>query len=473
MFQEGGGVGLEDSRQTRPDTEREPERKLPLSFMATGRPSGAPSRLALAAWLAIAVCIAAAAVAASTAAGARLWHKPTFTGFDEQAHLDYVVHLSHGDVPAWGQLYDPGTVRILDCVGLNRVVAQPCVTTADPRRYPPDGYSYEAQQPPLAYVAYVPFLRPGAAPAAQLESVRRGGVVWLALAAILLVALAWLADLTVPQMVLLQSACILNPMAIQAAGTVTNDSPGLVAGAASMVAALLLRRHRPVVAVPAALVVGAALGLMKAFFLIAPLALLLGGLLVERPREIWSSPRALLRRIATELCMVLGAGASTVAFLLYQNHRATVAPSVVLRALLGGQTTHLPRWSTLELSVQHAFTAFQAYVPTSVLPLFAIWGVMVYGSAAGVLLNRSMTRARALRALAGGTLIAALALDVGFPLLDYLQGHFNYYAPSRYLLPLVPLLAYVVARALRPASLVVVGIVLPALAVGSLLFAPI
>ncbi|HET6963791.1 MAG TPA: hypothetical protein VFH58_03400 [Acidimicrobiales bacterium] len=473
MFQEGGGVGLEDSTPTRSDPGGEPERRLPLSFLVSGRPTRAPSRLAVVAWLAIAVCLAAGAVVASTAAGDRLWHKPTFTGFDEQAHFDYVVHLSHGDVPGWGQLYAPDTVHILDCVGLNRTVAQPCVTTAGPRRYPPAGYSYEAQQPPLAYVAYVPFLRPGAAPAAQLESVRRGGVVWLALAAILLVALAWLSDLTVPQMVLLQSACILNPMAIQAAGTVTNDSPGLAAGAASMVAALLLRRRRPAVAVPAALAVGAVLGLMKAFFLIAPLALLVGALLLERPRDVRSSPRAFLRRNATELCMVLGATISTVAFLLYQNHRATVAPSVVLRALLGGQTTHLPRWSTLELSVEHAFTAFQAYVPTSVLPLFAIWGVLVYGSAAGLLLNRSTSRARALRALAGGTLIAAVALDVGFPLLDYLQGHFNYYAPSRYLLPLVPILAYVVARALRPAALVVVGVVLPALAVGSLLFAPI
>jgi hypothetical protein len=74
------------------------------------------------------------------------------------------------------------------------------------------------------------------------------------------------------------------------------------------------------------------------------------------------------------------------------------------------------------------------------------------------------------RALAVGIFTALMVLAVGFPLLDYFQGHFNFAAPARYDLVLVPLLAYVAAKALRPALVAVVGVVVPALTVVSTLF---
>lgn len=436
------------------------------SWLRAG-PVSATAAWTRALWTACALALAALAVVVSALLGAHQWHQPTFNPIDEQAHLDYAVYLSHGHVPRWGDLYRPETVHMLNCVGIARPVPQPCIANEDPRRYAPGGYSYEAQQPPLAYLVYVPFLREHAPAPAALAAARRGSVAWLAIAALLLVAMAALADMTLLQTALVLAVCELSPWAVLAAATVTNDAAALAAGAASVVTVQIGRRLRSPIVIPA-LLVGAGVGQLKAVFCVAPLALVVGGMLSER----WSfGPAfdlgALWRRRGCELSLLIGAVVATVAFALVQELRAVVPSKTVLNALLGFRTTARPRWATLEGSLQNAFTAFEA---SPRRPLFTLWNLLVYGSVLGVAVNQAAVRGRTVRALAVGTFTGLTVLAVGFPLLDYFQGHFNFAAPARYDLVLVPLLAYVAAKALRPALVALVGVVVPALTVVSTLF---
>jgi hypothetical protein len=409
--------------------------------------------------------MAAAVFAVAAAVGAHKWHKPTFIGLDEQAHFDYAVYLSHGQVPRWGDLYKPETVHLLDCLGVVRTTPRPCTGNTDPAAYPPEGFSYEAQQPPLAYLAYVPFVGPGNSPAATLDHARAGGLAWLAVGLCLLGVVAWLGDFTLLQLAALLTICGLNPWTIESAAVVTNDSAAIAAGAATIATIQLARRRSYLLIL--CLVVGVVIGLLKATFIAAPVAVLIGALVLESRRPDRFRLPGLWRRRRNELVLTAGAVLSTVGFLLVQQVRAVTSPSVVLHALLGGQVTARPRWSTLEVSVQDAFWAF---VPSPGQPLYVIWDLVLYGALAGLLLNRSTDRAWGLRSLLAGVLIASILLGLGFTLQDYFEGHYNYVTPARYFLPMVPLVAYLAVRAFRSGAVLVTGLALPAAAVTALAF---
>jgi hypothetical protein len=67
--------------------------------------------------------------------------------------------------------------------------------------------------------------------------------------------------------------------------------------------------------------------------------------------------------------------------------------------------------------------------------------------------------------MAAAVFVGILALAVAFPVLNFAEGHYNFAVPTRYALPLLPIIGYVVARAMRGRGLLLVGVVLPALAV--------
>lgn len=415
-------------------------------------------------WAGTAVAVATLLMILSVVLGARQWHHSTFDPLDEQAHLDYAVYLSQGHIPRWGDLYQPETVRMLDCLGIARTAPAPCLTNTNPRVFPPAGYSYEAQQPPLGYLAYLPFLQSHAPPAQALSAARRGGWLWMGIAVALLLAMAWVADMTLLQTTTVLALCELNPSAIRAAATVTNDSAALAAGALAIVVLQVARRRRSTLVIPA-LVAGVVIGLLKSLFCVVPLAIVVGGLLAELPVRRDFTWRGLWRRRGCEVSMLAGAVVATAAFSVVQELRAATPPRVVLDALLGGRITAHPRWATLEGSVLNAFSVFQS--PSR--PLYTMWNLLVFGAVAGLAFNHSSSKRRALPALAGGTLAALVALGLGFSLLDYFQGHFNFVIQARYVIAIVPLLAYLLARSLRPSGLVLVGVVVPALAVTSTL----
>jgi hypothetical protein len=67
--------------------------------------------------------------------------------------------------------------------------------------------------------------------------------------------------------------------------------------------------------------------------------------------------------------------------------------------------------------------------------------------------------------MAAAVFVGILALAVAFPVFNFVEGHYDFAVPTRYALPLLPIIGYVVARALRGRGLVLVGVILPALAV--------
>ena len=434
-----------------------------MSQLAKVRPRSGSSFTVKVVWTALTVVLAVGAVMLSTILGARQFHHPTFDAIDEQGHYDYVVYLSHGHVPRWGDPYSGATVHVLNCLGIARTAPEPCIQNTLPNRYPPDGYSYEAQQPPVGYLVYVPFLNTHASPSTALSDARRGGVAWLGIAALLLLAMAWLADMTLLQVTLLLSVCLLSPLAVRAAAVVTNDSAALAAGAASLVVVQIGRLRRSTFVIPA-LIVGLGVGLTKAVILFVPAAIALGGLLTERWPVNRSSIGAIWRRRGCELSLLAGAFIGTLGFPIYQEARGEIPSKVVLKALLGGQITPRPRWSTLEISVSNIFTNLD---PTSTGPIYGLWNLLLFGAVLGLILNRRNSNSRALPALAVGTIVSMVVLAIACPLLDYFQGHFNFATPTRYTLAFTPLLAYLAAKSLRSGYLVLLGVVVPALAVVS------
>ena len=185
-------------------------------------------------WLVWSGVIAVAVLLVSMAAGNHQRFSPTFDILDEGAHYDYVLDLTHGHVPVSGDRLSQPTMRTLSCLGEVGFPPRGCsVQNRNPTSFPAGGYSYESvAQPPLGYLPYLLTAQPNDSPRAALAAVRWGGFIWGVVAAGLLVWVGWLADLSLLELCGVLSICLLSPVEVHAAATVTNDSAGVVAGAA-------------------------------------------------------------------------------------------------------------------------------------------------------------------------------------------------------------------------------------------------
>lgn len=332
------------------------------------------------------------------------------------------------------------------------------VAQRNPRHYAPLGYSYEAQQPPLGYIPYVVLAAPGDAPRQALADARWGGTVWTLVAAGLLVVVAAREGLTLLELFALLCICLLSPIEVYSAATVTNDSAAVVAGSMVLLTSSMGRRGGRRMAL-VGLAVGLVIGLMKGFFLVAPVVLLMAGLLRDLGRTERPSRAELWSRHACDLCMAVGAGIAYVAWVVFQNSRALIPSSVVLHALLGSHTTNHLRWSTIFTGIQDELAMFIPYVPT---PLYWLWNLAVFGTLAGLVLLPGRGRSSVWARSAAISVFAGLVLlAVGYAVLFYLEGHFNYYSEARFALPVLPIIALVVVRAVRRSGLLVVGVLLP------------
>src|SRR6185312_5068590 len=89
-------------------------------------------------------------------------------------------------------------------------------------------------------------------------------------------------------------------------------------------------------------------------------------------------------------------------------------------------------------------------------PLFSIWNLAVYGSLAGMIVLQPPVGRPQLRAMAAAIFVGILALAVAFPVLNFVEGHYDFAVPTRYVLPLMPIIGYVLARSLRGRGLMLV-----------------
>lgn len=390
-------------------------------------------------------------------------HEAGFDVFDEGAHYDYVIHLEQGHLPRSGDRLTQQTLRMISCVGAFGVQPHGCVAKhRNPKTLPADGYSYEAvQQPPLGYLPYLLTTQTDGYSQQSLERARWGGFIWSVVGAGLIVWVAWMLDLDLVELIGVLAICLLSPVEIHSIATVTNDSAAVPAGAAVVAMYLVARRRKkPMIAI--GLVVGLLVGFLKGFFLVAPLtvvvALIFADIAVRRRptrEDIWV-------RYGASVAMLVGAVLSYAAWLFIQNARATVPPAVILHVLQGISTTPHLRATTILIGIQDALSVLIAYGPNQ---LYWMWDLAIYGTLAALLVLKGPVGRVGQRAAALAIFVGIVALAVGFPLLNFIEGHYDFSAPQRYALPLLPIVALVAIRAMRTRGILVVGIALPALAV--------
>jgi len=414
-------------------------------------------------WLAWSGVIAIAVLLVSVAAANHQRYAPSFDVFDEGAHYDYVLDLTHGHVPVSGDRLSQPTMRMLSCLGEVGFPPRGCgVKDRNPASFPAGGYSYESvQQTPLGYLPFLLTAQPNDSPRAALVAARWGGFIWSVVAAGLLVWVGWLSDLSLLELCAALSICLLSPVEVHAAATVTNDSAGVVAGAAVLGTFLAARRRETAMA-GIGLVVGLLVGSMKGIFVVAPFVILVAVVIADLSNHHRPQRADFWRRYGCALSMFLGAAVSLPGWLLIQDARATVSPSVVLHALQGFQTTPYLRPSTILAGMENALSDLISYAPA---PLYWIWNLSVYGSLAGLLLLQGPVGRPRMRVMASAIFVGMIALALVFPWLNFIEGHYDFNAQVRYALPLLPLVGFVVARSLRTRGLLLIGIALPALAV--------
>jgi hypothetical protein len=294
-----------------------------------------------------------------------------------------------------------------------------------------------------------------------LVSARWGGFIWSIVAAAALIWAGWLAALSLLELCAVLAISLLGPVAVDVSATVTNDSSAVAAGAFVLVTYLVARRRdRPLLVI--GLLVGVLVGLMKGLFVVAPFTLLVGVVLADVAARRKPTKAAIVSRYGCVLAMTVGAIVSYGAWLLLVDAREVLSPSVVLHALQGFSTTGHVRPTTILNGAESALSGLVAWVPA---PLYWMWNLAVYGSLAGMVVLQGPVGRPQLRAMAAAVFVGILALAVAFPVLNFVEGHYDFAVPTRYALPLLPIIGYVLARTLRGRGLLLVGVILPALAI--------
>jgi hypothetical protein len=407
------------------------------------------------------VALTVGVVALSILLGGHRRADPHFDVSDEAAHYAYVVALRSGHVPAYGDTLTDEERRMADC--LSSGVAPPASCGKTPpsaSHYAAGGYNYEAQQPPLGYLPYVVTADPGATPDNAIAAARTGGMIWVALSGGLLLALACLEELSLLELAALLATCLLNPVFTYAAATVNNDAAGVAAGAVAMIAWSWSRR-RPRWSLALGLLAGVILGLTKGILIVVPFALAIAAVVVEGRALIsltglWGA----CKRHLCSISMFFATAAAYGGFFLLQDARATVAPSVVLHAVLGISQAATVQASTVSTGFSTNLSLFEPYYPYDALNV--LWDVCVFGVLVGVwVLKVPEAITGRVRGVALGVLAGMVALAVGWPVLSYIQGHYNFYSTARYNIGLIPLIGYVIVKGCRKFGVAAVGVVLP------------
>lgn len=391
-----------------------------------------------------------------------------FDIFDEAAHFDYVLKLSHGDIPTWGSTYEQETMRIADCLGnaFTTPVLDCDVKEREPQNYPPNGYNYEAQQPPLAYLAYLPglMLAGDREPGPTLNWVRdTGGTLQLLVGCALLFVIASQLRLGFWRTSLLSGIVLLAPMSVHAFSIVSNDAATTLASLAFLSLFLATRRRSTSAIVLLGAIAGLVLGATKTSAILLPAGFLAALLLLEAIRAFRerrnSAPsilewlRTFLSRadvrfvlVALIVSLVLAVG-----FTLWQSARSSTPSSVVLSAVMGIlPLVDAVQPETVVSSVanlsNHWLGASNGLVTSS--QFFVAVNAFVL-----VLIGVAFARSRESDGGRSRLLASAWAVIIGvfslaWPVLLLLQGGFNFDTPQRYGLLILPVAAVAIAGSL-------------------------
>ncbi|WP_137877462.1 hypothetical protein [Microbacterium sp. 4NA327F11] len=396
---------------------------------------------------------------------------PWFDVLDESAHYDYVLKLADGHIPAWGSTLDQDTMLLWDCLGNSAtgLKGDCAIEQRSPGSFAAGGYSYEAQQPPLGYLAYVPgyLLSEGLSPSGQLNIVRDvGGVLLLLIAGVLIVSIASQARFGFFRTLTLAGLTLLAPITIHAFSTVSNDAATLVSALVFILGLQLVAReklNRRPSALVAGVIVGVVLGGVKGYMILLPAGAFIAlAVLTFRPRKVSFqgllgdmgrfalTPRSLFLLTSATVSAIVA-----VAFTIWQSVRELIPASIVQEAL-GGFLPRVPyiQWSTVVSSfvnlTNNWYGSANGLTPHGQVYL-AVNTVFLIGI--GIAIARKSTWRQGSLHLAVVWLSIAVIFSIGWSVLQFVQGGFNFDAPLRYGLPLLPIGALAVAIGWRRTSM--------------------
>jgi hypothetical protein len=393
---------------------------------------------------------------------------PHFDVYDEAAHFDYVLKLREGSVPEWGSKYHQETMRIAECLGSVFTKPGDCSPNKNrvPENFAPKGYSYEAQQPPLGYLPFLAFVQVGKPALVELNELRTSSsAFWLALTALCLFGLAAMANMRTLNIAFLAFIIFVNPTFVHAIGTINNDAAIVPAVLAWLFIEAWIVRYKPRRKFLIRFFAGAFLGLVKGFLVLIPISIAAASLVVHfsRKRKDVVPSGQISKSFNSSLPVFLGALASFGVFLIIQNARALERSSVVLDALLGFAKTDFPKAETFVSSLANMMVMFEgSYVQgiTDLAIAKVIWAVLLVVLTVRVYkeLARQINRPFAsedngvfeVSSLSAAILLAITSL--AWPILVYLQGSFDFPAPTRYALMALPLLALWLAKGDKEAT---------------------
>lgn len=371
------------------------------------------------------------------------------TPVDEIGHIDYAIAMSVGHWPHWGDTYAQQTLLIADCAGNGFGPSGSCHPhERSATDYYPSGWSYEAQQPPLGYAAHGIVARAVGLmePLEQLSLLR---IVSLFLSFTGLLAIGALAGSVAPSARVAFAAATpaaLIPEVVNASQFVTNDAALLLAGAVAVtpgLIAIVRPRTRSRTIVLLAVVSGIIVPLVKPVALVTMAAMLLWGVMFIAVGRRRGEPGSWLPAWVAGVQLIV-AGATTLAFVVTQQALGSVPSRQVMDSVLAGNKNDEAPWGALVDGLREATTVpFHALEPVTEFrnaTVAIIIGVLLVG----LLLASAVPGPHSLKVL--NPLPLAIVGAVGVTLLIwtfglYVWGGFGLALPSRFLIPLVPLLA--------------------------------
>jgi len=375
----------------------------------------------------------------------------TLSPIDEAAHIDYSIHLASGTPPKWGDYITRATGKIVDCKS-NGLPPLPPAKCSQPvptsTQYAAGGYSYEALQPPLGYIPYAIAWNllglSDKSPSQQLLDLRLINWFWILMTVIEFGLFVLMMELTASVILGLVLFLGLNPLIQSSFSYVSNDSSSIALGMAGVLLYTKLTSALNRESIKHSqkylyIGFGVILGLTKETLLAIPLSFLVFSFLMPSTTALRS-----LRKIqALQLIAAIISGLGYQVFLLLIS---PVSAKVVYHTLLSPFTSAHISLSVLETSVQNIFT-----VLTNLNGIFPqLFFVLVSGALISSLLISSTTIETAdyfSMMLPSLGLVALLEMMANYFYLFFL-GHYSFATPSRYLLPLLPLLLFVLVPVL-------------------------
>jgi hypothetical protein len=392
----------------------------------------------------------------------------TFDVFDEAAHFDYVDKLQNGDLPITGEFLGQKTLFMIDCTGSWPSIPKNCAEVIrNPSNYPAQGFSYESQQPPLAYLPFVALNSLNILDNDRLFDYRLGNIFWYLLSIALLIFYVFRNKFNMVQTALISTPILLSPIALHAFGTINNDAIGLVSGLLFLTFPLFGIVNKKIELLLLVLF-GVFLGLSKAIFLFIPASMILTLFILEltptnSPRinlffrlkhkfsEVFMEPTKLeyfwsIRK----LFIVVTAGfLSTVAFFVFQEIRSIVPAGKVLFALQGFALTDHIQMRTITSGILANLQLFGSYIPSNLaqFAMLAVVGIIVLAVNSKFYLHRFY----------GLTfLVGLVSLAIFWVIFNFYAGRFNFASQTRYMIVFIPIISFCIPYLPRILSLILV-----------------